>query len=260
MLKKHSKERSRLVDRIAEDMLPKIRELDIVRNGMDDGDAKWWLVLYIIDLCLKKLDGYSLSWPEERENGETWGFIGYEKASLPEVLNVGCNRCGTEETMFNAYKIKDYGMWDRAGEMNYREALLLGDIVRNRRRLSDLSQAETEIWRDIDGRFAHSGQDGTVVPDVLVLEGKAMDVLKEAIEGHSGFAGLLENLQSAFDGIVEILKENSIEVLRTQLPYCVSMDMFAVRMLTIHDEVEDGRLTVPKDTAHSTVAMWMQVE
>ena len=37
-----SPERSKLLDAIASDSLPQLRDLDIVRNDMSDNDLKWW--------------------------------------------------------------------------------------------------------------------------------------------------------------------------------------------------------------------------
>lgn len=263
--RKCSKERSELADKIAEDLLPKMRELGIAGDHISDADVKWWLVIYIVDFCTKRLDGYEMEWPDQRENGETWGFVGYEAVKLPKQCNMGCNGKDNENALFLTYKICGYdGMWDRVGEMSSQEAMLLGDILRNKRNLSSLSESEVLIWkcksRGIEGRFAHESEDGTVVPDILVFTGKALCEVKEAIAGHPAFEALLRNIQSAFDSTVDILKENNIDVLRTQLHYCASMDMRYIRMMTVHDEVESGRLSVPEDPSRSTAAMWLELK
>ena len=259
--RKGSGERSRLADRIAEELIPTLRKLGIAGEHMSDSDIKWWLVIYIIDFCTQKLEGYNLEWPEKRENGETWGVMGYESAELPEECGMGHSGCGTGEVMYWLYQIPDYNMWMRAGGMNYRETLLLGDIVKNKRSLSSLSESELEIWRakGIEGRFAHTAEDGTVVPDILVFEGDALEEVKKAIAKHTAFEALLKNIQSAFDGTADILRESGINVLHNQLGYCASMDISHIRMMTVHDEVESGRLTVPADPARSTAAMWLEL-
>lgn len=261
--RKDSKERSELADRIAQELLPRVRELGMAGDHISDMDIKWWLVTYVIDCCIKKVDGYQLEWPDRRENGETWGIIGYESVRLPERCFTGHSGCGTGVAMFWKYEFDDYNMWKRAGGMGAREAQLLADVLKNKRRLSSLSESELEIWKDkrgIEGRFAHEGTDGTVVPDILIFTNNALYEIQEAISDHSSFGALLQNVQSAFDGTADILKESNIDVLRTQLQYCASMEIAALRMMAIHDEVESGRLTVPDDPGRSTAAMWLVMQ
>ena len=262
--RKLSKERSELVDKIAEDLLPKMRDLGIAANHISDADVKWWLVIYIIDCCIHNLDKYDLDWPDQRENGETWGIIGYESAKLPEICNMGHSGCGAKKVMFWTYQIDDYDMWKRAGSMGSQEAVLLRDIITNKRCLSSLSDSEKTIWKGesqkgIEGRFAHEGEDGTIIPDILIFEGDALSRVEEAIMSHTAYEALLKNIQSAFESTVDILKEDKNDVLRTQLRYCASMDICSIRMMTVHDEVESGRLKVPADPSHSTAAMWLAI-
>ena len=51
-MRQFSKERSAMVDKIADDMIPELRALGTVRNDMTDADIKWWLVIHIIDFCV----------------------------------------------------------------------------------------------------------------------------------------------------------------------------------------------------------------
>lgn len=263
--RKFSKERSELADKIAEDLLPKMRELGIAGAHISDADVKWWLVIYIIDVCIHKLDGScDIIRPDKRENGETWGIIGYEAAELPENCTMGHSGCGNEIGMFWKYEISDYDMWARAGGMGSQEVMLLGDILKNKRSLQSLSKPEISIWegnpgKGIEGRFAHESEDGTVVPDILVFEGDALKQVEEVIMGHAAYDALLKNIQSAYDSTVDILREDKNDVLRTQIHYCASMDITNIRMMTVHDEVESGRLTLPKDPARSTAAMWLVI-
>lgn len=261
--RKCSKERSELADRIAEDLIPRMRELGIAGENISDADVKWWLVIYIVDFCTKKTDGYCLKWPERRENGETWGIVGYEEVRLPEECVTGHNGYGAKDAMFWAYKISDYDMWERAGQMNEQEIMLLRDMLKNKRPLSSLSESELTIWTGnpkgtgIEGLFAHEGGDGTVIPDILIFGGNALTEIEKAIVSHAAYEALLKNIQTVFDSTVDILKKNKNAVLHTQLFYCASMDISSLRMMTIHDEVESGRLILPEDPARSTAAMWL---
>lgn len=261
--RKGSGERSRLADRIAEDLIPKMRELGIAGDNISDADIKWWLVIYIIDFCTQNVNGYQIEWPEPRANGETWGVIGYESTKLPEKCFSGHSGWGTKNAMFFLYQVDDYNMWDLVGKMSCGEAMLLADMIKNKRPLSSLSESEQELWKEsagnrgIEGRFAHEGADGTVIPNILIFEGDAMKEVEEAIAAHPSYEALLQGIQSAFDGTVKVLKESGNDILHTLLFYCASMDICHLRMMTIHDEVESGRLQVPEDPSRSTAAMWL---
>ena len=64
-------------------------------------------------------------------------------------------------------------------------------------------------------------------------------------------------IERAFDATMDILRSRVDAANLAQLPYCTTMQMFDIRMMTIHDEVESGRLIVPADPSQSTAAMWL---
>lgn len=256
----NSKERSKIVDEIADDTISAIRRLGIVRNDMTDMDIKWWLVIHIVDYCISQMKKYNIEWPEKRSNGETWGFIGYENIELPEHCFMGHNGSGNENAMFWSYKISGYDMWDRRGEMEYDQVLLLSDLIKNKRTISSLTPSEKHIWEKINGRFVHVDEKGTVIPDILVFEGTAKEKVNAVISEHPKFEALSKNIEEAFEKTIDILKENSIELLQRQLPYCASMQILLIRMMTVNDEVEDKKLIVPTEPNHSTAAMWIEIK
>ena len=135
--RRRSKERSALIDRLADALVPKVRELNAVRNDMTDSDVKWWLVLRILDYCIAQGKHFNENWPKERENGETWGIVGYEQTELPESLLSGHNGFGPMHATFWTYKISDYNMWERCGEMAYDEVFLLAHLIHSSRRLTE---------------------------------------------------------------------------------------------------------------------------
>jgi len=86
-LRQSAKERSNLIQEIIEDMLPDIRALGIAGNHLDDNHIYWWLVPHIIDYIIRETkQDPSMYRPPKRANGETWGFVGYEAAELPESI------------------------------------------------------------------------------------------------------------------------------------------------------------------------------
>ena len=256
----NSKERSRIIDVIADDLISEVRTLGIVRNEMSDNDIKWWLVIHIIDYCVEELSEYNINSPLKHKNADTWGFIGFEKAELPENCTMGHNGNGSENAMFWSYKISDYNMWDRAGELNYTETLLLADFIKNKRKITTLTESEKRIWQRIKGKFAHTNDNNEIIPDILIFENNAMEKTNETIQKHYLYSDLMQNISDAFNGTLEILKKSSIEILRDQLIYCASMQILQIRMMTIHDEVENSGLALPEIPEQSTTAMWLEIK
>ncbi len=258
--REHSKERSEMIDKIVSDSLLKFRELGIVKNGMSDNDLKWWAVIFAVDCFVESLDVYNIYYPEKRANGETWGFMGFEMYDAPEKTAMGHNGNGSETAMFWAYKIGDdtLGLWDRAGEMDYTATLLFTDVLKNKRNLHDLSESEKAVWKRIENRFAHSDDNGQIIPDILVLAQDAKQRCIDILKNHPLAQNVSDSFKQAFDSTVEILKKHSHPVLEKQLSYCASMMILNTRMMTVHDEILEGKLIVPSEPKKSTVAMWIE--
>lgn len=257
--RKDGKKRSALADRIAQDSLDAIRKLDIAGAQIGDDDLKWWVILHLLDHGVTRLTTEGIYNPKQRENGETWGFIGYETGwEAPEPIRMGHNGNGGSAT-FWAYKIGNYGLWDRAGEMDYSSVQLLAELISDHRTVDTLSELEQEIWKKIDGRFAHADQAGHIVPDILVLKPDATGQVDHILEQHPLFPELIRLIQNAYDGTAEILKRNSPREIHSELSYCTAMEILSLRMMTVNDEVEAGKLKVPAKPEKSTLAMYLEL-
>ncbi len=254
-----SKERSAVVDKLADDMIPVIRNLNAVRADMTDLDIKWWAAIHTLNHCRDKVSEFTAE-PGLRANGESWGFIGYEEVEFPEYVEMGMNGNGSYDGMFWTYTIGDYGMWTRIGEMDHYQAKLVLDMIKNNRNISSLSKSEETLWRSIDGKYAHADENGNVVPDILVFEKGAMDEFEKALEEHPLYAQLEVLVRNAYDKTKEILQKNSNKELHNQLDYYAGMFMMNIRMMLVHDEVDAGKLIVPEDPGKSRVAMWLEIE
>lgn len=260
-LRERSKERSALLDTIVTDSLPALRKLGIVRNEMSDEDLKWWALIYAVDSFMWILEGYaSIGERPKRENGETWGFMGFEAYEPPESLFVGMNGNGNEKIMSWAYKITDWDLHERAGEMEKHQALFLGDAVKFGRSVASFSESERATWETICNRFAHEGVDGKVVPDVLILEGDIKDRCIKIFTTHPQAARLKEEFRLAFAATMAVLERSIHEALKDEVPYCASMMLTYTRMLAVRDAVEAGNLILPENPKKSTVAMWMEIK
>lgn len=263
LMRGNSQVRSELLDKIVSETLGELRRLGIVRGGMDDNSLKWWAVIYAADYFLSCIQGICNIWePEERENGDRWGFVGYEDCTLPEDNDMGVNKNVDveEKAAFCWYSIVDYNMYRRAGALGYTDALFLRDIIRNRRSISSFTEIEKERWKRIENVFAHAEADGSITPDIPVLEGSAAEEIKKIWSAHPLAGKLTESLQTLFEDCKNILRKNNSPLLENQLSYYASMEIQYIRMITVRDEVDSGRLAVPEVPERSTVAMWLELK
>ena len=256
VMRRGSRERSELIDKIITDKLPEIRALGIAGDNISDNVIKWWLTIALVDWCVERVDGHTYDWPETRSNGENWGIRGYESIKLPEKLFVGHNGCGNRANMFWTYKIGDYDMWDQIGEPDDGMiSALMGDIYRNKRNISSLNENERVVWDKINGKYAHADAEGNVIFDIIVMTNAQQMQLIDMLDSHPDFAKVVANLQKAFDEIINILKRYSHRVLHMQTAYVASSDILQARMMTIHDLVDSGKLIVPENVKKSTAGM-----
>ena len=260
VLNKECEKRSEIIHQIVSDTLSQIRELGVVRNVTTDDELKWWLVLHLIDVAIMSLDSYTMEYPTKRENDETWGFVGYEDVELPRNISSGHNGYGDKNGCSSFYKIGgDYGMWERVGEMNVEQSGFLADVIRSNRNKSTFTEFELHIWQSIDGRFAHSDKNGKIIPDIIVLDNITYMKVNEIHKSHKLYGDLKNNVKMVFEDIINVLKKYSTPILKEQLFYCASIEIFGLRMVTVHDLVDTGRLIIPEEPDKSTVAMALNI-
>lgn len=262
--RKDSKERSALIDQIASDSIPAIRELGIVRNDMSDADLKWWIATHLVDLTCDDVRT-ALGWmrdfanPKVRANGETWGFIGREWLELCESLGTGHNGCWTPRGEFWMYGYGDFGLWWRVGLMEKNELLLLIDLLESRKTVETLTELEKTVWNAIDGRFAHADETGKVIPDILVIPKAAMTQIDGILQAHPLYGNSFDRVLATMNDVREAMKRNLPKRLHGEIPYAASMDMCRLRMMTVNDLVASGGLTIPAEPEKSTLSMWLQL-
>ena len=192
-----------------------------------------------------------------RANGEDWGFIGYEDVTLPEVCFSGHNGAGSGNE-FWMYAFSDWDMWTRVGLMDWDEADFLADTILNNRKIESFTHSESLIWNRIKNRFAHE-DNGYVIPDIVVIDNAQYAALIDMVRSHALAGKLTEMIGSLYNEVKEILSKNSTPVLKEQLDYCAGSFMTYLRMMTVRDEVNCERLTVPENPEKSTVAMWLRI-
>ena len=252
-LRSAAKERSRMLREFITEKTPDLRALGIVGAHVPDNVLRWWLVPYLTDeLIAAAVAQYGESEPQKRANGESWGFVGYEAAEIPEEISMGHNGCGNGKNMFWAYKIRDYGMWEQCGEPNWNTVMAICDVIRDQCAVSAYHDAGR--IRLNDGKYYHIEED-RLIPDIPVLTSDEEDRIRQMLREHRNHAPLLQNVKDAYLAVEEIFKKYSHEVLHKSMAYYICMELYAMRMMAIHDLVEEGFLTLPEDPAKSNLGM-----
>ena len=256
-LRKTAKERSRLIREFMDDRMTDIRAMGIAGDHMDDNTIRWWLIPalmdYLIETSVKAKNVYE---PPKRANGESWGFVGYEITDLPEETVMGHNGCG-DKNEFWSYKYGDYSLWDQCGEAYYEEVELMCNCIRENRKLSSFTDMEKRVWNGIHGRYAHISDDGSMIPDILVIRTEALEQIHQLFQEHKNYAMLIQNVTDLYEKVEEIFKKYSHQVLHNNIGYNIRMELYAMRMMAIHDLVEENVLKLPPDTSKSSLGMYI---
>ena len=254
-LRKTARERSHLIREFIDDRMSDIRALGIAGDHIDDNTIRWWLVPDLIDYLIENyVKEQSIYEPPKRANGESWGFVGYEITELPENIVMGHNGCGNKDE-FWTYKYGDYSMWDQCGEPKYEEAELMCNCFRENRNISSFTDIERRVWNGIAGRYAHLSNDGYMIPDILVIKIEDLKIIHQLFREHKNYELLILNIADLYKKVEEIFKKYTHQVLHNNIGYYIRMELYAIRMMAIHDLVEENALKLPEDTSKSSIGM-----
>ena len=262
-LRKTAKERSRLLRAFIEKKTEELRALGIAGESVDDNTLRWWLVPYLTDFLIedtvKGLDGtYD---PPKRANGETWGFVGYEITSLPE--NIGMNHCGCGNHTYDFWKYS-YGEFSFSDSDELPESDLvvrLGEYFGKYFTKEPLSDFEKELAATLDySRFAHLSEDGYLIPDVIAVTGENRERIRQIFREDALYEQLRENTDGAYRTLEELLRKYSHPVLHRSLGYYIRMELYAMRMMAVHDLLEDGFLRLPENTGESKIGWFFGIK
>ena len=243
-------------------VIPIYRAGCFVPEAMTDGELKWFLALALLDDCIMGCNGYTLDFPVKHPHPEDdWGFIGFEGDSLPGQWFVGhSGSMEKDSSEFWSFQIGKWDMWNRAATWNTPSVKLIGNMLREDRRVNSLSPTEMEIF-DCRNPYTFSvDEEGRVIPNIVTFREGEKAAIREKISTLPEFTSLQEAMQSIFDRMVEMLRRASHAVLEDQLNYCVSISLFNIRSILLDSMVDKGILTVPAEPAISTVAMQLIVK
>lgn len=254
-LRKTARERSRLIREFIDDRITDIRALGIAGNHIDDNTVRWWLIPDLIDYLIENsVKAKNVYEPPKRANGESWGFVGYEVTDLPEETVMGHNGCGNKNE-FWAYKYGDYSLWDQCGEAEYEEVELMCNCIRENRKISSFTEIEKRVWDGINGRYAHMSDDGYIIPDILVIRIEDLRQIHQLFREHRNYEPLFQNYAYLYEKLEGIFKKYSHQVLHNNIGYNIAMEMYATRMMAIHDLVEENVLKLPEEPSKSSLGM-----
>ena len=254
-LRKTARERSCLIREFIDDRIADIRALDIAGAHIDDNTIRWWLIPDLIDYLIENsVKMQNIYDPPKRANGESWGFVGYEVTDLPEETVMGHNGCG-DKNEFWSYKYGDYSLWDQCGEPEYEEVELMCNCIRENRNVSSFTEIEKRVWSGINGKYAHVSDDGYMIPDVLVIRIEKLRQIHQLFREHKNYELLIRNVSNLYEKVEQIFKKYSHQVLHNNIGYNIRMELYAMRMMAIHDLVEENVLKLPEDPSKSSLGM-----
>ena len=254
-LRRTARERSRLIREFIDDRITDIRALDIAGAHIDNNTIRWWLIPDLIDYLIENsVKAQNIYEPPKHANGESWGFVGYEITDLPEETVMGHNGSG-DKNEFWTYKYGDYSLWDQCGEPEYEEVELMCNCIRENRKISSFTDIEKRVWDGINGRYAHISDDGYMIPDILVIRIEKLRRIHQLFREHKNYELLIKNVANLYEKVEEIFKKYSHQVLHANIGYNIRMELYATRMMAIHDLVNENVLKLPEDTSKSSLGM-----
>ena len=255
-LRKTARERSRLIREFMDDRMVDIRSLEIAGDHIDDNTIRWWLIPDLIDYLIENSGKtQNIYNPPKRANGESWGFVGYEVTDLPEVTVMGHNGCCGLNNEFWSYKYGDYSLWDQCGEPKYEEVELMCNCIRENRNVSSFTEIEKRVWDGINGKYARISEDGYMIFDVLVITTEKLRQIHQLFREHKNYELLISNVSNLYEKVEEIFKKYNHQVLHKNIGYNIRMELYAARMMAIHDLVDENVLNLPEDPSKSSLGM-----
>ena len=262
-LRKTAKEKSRLIKELITST--EIRSACLPCTDVDDNTIYWWFITRIIDI-LADVAVYSQNddpGTYVRANGEHWGFVGYEQADLPENLIVGHDGVLSGGDFFWTYKYHDYSMADQRRVPSSEELKFMCDCIRNKRLVTTFSDNEKRIWNNINSKFAHASENGEVLFNIIVTANQDPELYKDLDINKIFERPIIKQLHQSFIesyvNVKDILKKYHHPILQHNFAFNARMELYAIRMMVIHDLVEDGTLKLPDDRDNSTLGMYIEL-
>ena len=96
-----------------------------------------------------------------------------------------------------------------------------------------------------------------MIPDIPVLTSKDPERVFQLFREHKNYGKLHQSVEESYEKVENILKKRSHKVLHDNLGYYVVMELNAMKMMAIHDLVDDGVLKPPEATREFPLGMFI---
>lgn len=241
-----------IVDKIATDMVQKVREMGAVRNGkLTDDEIKWWAVLFTSEMAYSFNICENIEQPPARANGETWSFIGYEDSGEQREL-VSHNGGGVDGCL-DFYVPHNYPIACKWCDLSrYNNADILVDALKSSKKKEDLTRAELNSLGWIDPLY-HFEEDGTITPDILTFEihkGVENEYPDFHLINHPLYEKLSEIMKKIYEDITKLFNDSSNVYVPEQLGNVAASESI-MNGETVKKLVDTGRLVLPEDAENS---------
>ena len=255
-----AKECAALFGKIIDELLPTARDWGIL-GAMPDEKAKWELVTECADRLLKEHHLWNGSYPEPRANGETWGFIGFENTELPTNDCSGQNGMCGDDASFWIYLFNFEHLWEREKLMpEWETFVLFAKLLRfgwDHMIQTQGSEHWEEVWKAINGVFAHRDADGNVINDIPVFRKGQDTAFYQAFLAHPETKKLDERFMRLFDDTYAVFAQSAPYLKKAELSYYTSMELCSMRAALVRELLGTGGLILPEDPAHSNICCAM---
>ncbi|MBO5789117.1 MAG: hypothetical protein J6R42_04150 [Clostridia bacterium] len=129
------------------------------------------------------------------------------------------------------------------------------NCIRENRNVSSFTEIEKRVWDGINGKYARISEDGYMIFDVLVITTEKLRQIHQLFREHKNYELLISNVSNLYEKVEEIFKKYNHQVLHKNIGYNIRMELYAARMMAIHDLVDENVLNLPEDPSKSSLGM-----
>lgn len=96
-----------------------------------------------------------------------------------------------------------------------------------------------------------------MIPDILVIRFEDLRRIHQLFREHKNYELLIQNVTALYEKMEKIFRKYIHSVLHNNIGYNIRMELYAARMIAIHDLVEENFLKLPEDTSKSSLGMYI---
>ncbi|MCL2404428.1 MAG: RNA polymerase sigma factor [Defluviitaleaceae bacterium] len=239
--------------------------IDIAPPHMPREEVLWTVALMLTDYSMCFADGFTTDFPvKHKHEHDTWGFIGFESGAklnhYPDFNHCGNggenNACITEYGGLSSVKLASQSCLPH----NYMLVGLLGEILRQKRSISGLSDVERNLWQTIiELGIAKEVNDRCILNTVtFTYTGQERGLMQGWWKAHSAWAALMQLMQKAYDDTKAILRRYANPILEEQINYCTTMLLHGTRGMAIQGLLDSSVLKPIINLDTSTAGVYIE--